>query len=96
MGDIPQRRYTIKFKTSRTTNVNCSQTVQADGIPCHVKDLLPFRGSYSLSEHEGDSTESELLVDLRSTSPNDSLDTSSEETGAEGPNDSSRGDSSDD
>lgn len=57
------------FKAGRITMVNCSQSVQVDGIPRHVQDLRPFRGSYSVAEHEGDSSESELFVDLRSTSP---------------------------
>lgn len=52
-----------------------------------MKDLCPFQWSYYLSEHEGDSTESELLDDLRLTLSGDYPDTSSTESGAGEPND---------
>lgn len=82
MGDIiyvktPQERCTTKFKTVCIIKVKFSQSVQVDIIPWHVKDLHPFRRSYSLSEHGGDSIESELLVDLGLSSLGDHPDNSS-------------------
>ena len=69
-------RCTTKFGKGRVTEVISPQSVLVDGVPRHVKDLLP-RHSVTSLEEDSDATHSEseaesLLCDTEDTESDDS------------------------
>ena len=56
-----------KFRMGRITQVNSLQSVQIDGMLCHMKDLRSFMGSKPSSGHDSDLEKRDQLVNLGST-----------------------------